>query len=181
MDEDYQNQLANHIIKQGYTIYGGYVYKKLVNGDETNDIDVHVKNIKDMDTLADNLNETFGCHKGDLSYNGTFWDINPYINGRKMLCPFEEKYYKIELMIESTQNNDIFKLEYKQDNNKPQIVYKNGTDEQAKKVIKELKQKRFTPWENMRDKDKRYFSKNNKWTDTSTFTFKIKKYIGLVE
>jgi hypothetical protein len=78
-----------------------------------------------MNTLADNLHETFGCNKGGFSYNGICWDVDPYINGMKMLCPLEEKIYEIELMIESTQdNNGIFQLEYKQVNNEPQIVYK---------------------------------------------------------
>lgn len=182
--EDYQDHLANHIIKQGYTIYGGYVYKKIVNGDKTDDIDVHVKDKEDMNILAKHLQETFGCNKEKSYWESDCYDIPLYEIGMRMLCPYNKQgLYAIDLMdtTESQQTTDIFKLEYKQVNDKPQIVYKEGTDEQAKKVIKELKQRRFSPWGDMRDKDKLYFSKENTWTNTSTYNFKIKKLIGLVE
>jgi hypothetical protein len=58
------------------------------------------------------------------------------------------------------------------------LFIKDGINEQARRVIKELKQRRYLSWKNMRDKDKLYF---NTWTDTSKYNFKIKKFIGLVE
>ena len=172
----YQDCLAEHIIKQGYTIYGGYVYKRLINGDETNDIDVHVKNNEDMNALAKNLGETFSCKIED-----SYWNVPPYQIGLTMSCPDnQKKLHVVDLMIESVQPIDLFKLEYKQVNDKPQIVYRNGTNGQAKKIIEELKKRRFSPWKDMRDKDKLYFS-GDKWTDTSSCGFKIKKFLGLVE
>ena len=179
--ENFQDHMATHIIKQGYTIYGGYVYKRLLNGDKTNDIDVHVTNKEDMYSLSKNLTETFGCKEERLYMDDMYWDIDPYVIGMRMSCLCKQQnFYSIDLIFKNmSQNNDIFKLEYKQINEKPQIVHKNGLDEQAKKTIKELKQRQFAPWENMREKDKQYFS--NGWTDTSLYSFKIKKLFGLVE
>lgn len=128
---NFQDHLAKHIINRGYTIYGGYVYKRLINGDETNDIDVHVENIDDMNNLAQNLKETFDCKKEKVYWEDGFIDFPPYVTGMRMSCPCikndqndqsNQKLYSVDLMIECesiSQNGDIFKLEYKLINKRP--------------------------------------------------------------
>ena len=183
-DKNFQDKLAEYIVKKGYTLYGGYVYKKLVNGDETKDIDVHVENKNDMNLLAENLKDMFDCKEEKLYIDGRFLDFGSYVTGMRISCPCPHNVnnaYLIDLMIQSLhQNNDILKLEYKQINEKPQFCFKNGSDEQANKVIKQLKQRQFTPWANMRTKDIQYFSKD-KWKNTDTYGFKIKKVFGFIE
>lgn len=180
--ETYQDVLAKHIINQGYTIYGGYVYKRLVNGDKTDDIDVHVKNDEDMHALYKNLGEHFDCVQ---KYRN-----KKYVTGISMVCPntrwfrsgYPESLFTVDIFQDNTflLESDIFKLEYRQIDGKPQIVHKDGNVEQAKNIINQLKKRQFSSWKNMRTKDKQYFSRD-KWSDTNSWNFKIKKFIGLVE
>ena len=180
--QDYQNKLATHIINKGYTIYGGYVYKTLVNNDPTSDIDVHVKNKEDMNVLLKDLEENFGCVKEDEYWDGKCLDMPPFLVGYTLTCPFSNTSCNVDLVYDyhAEQDNDIFKLEYKQVNNKPEIIYKNGTHEHAQKIIHQLRKRQFTSWNDMRKQDKEYFNLNT-WTDTNSLIFKINKSIKRVE
>lgn len=67
----FQDKLADDIVDQGHAIFGGYVFKRLVNGDPTNDIDVRVDPSR-MQELQKYLEETHNCrldNSGIVDFN----------------------------------------------------------------------------------------------------------------
>ena len=79
--QEHQDKLAEYIVKQGYTIYGGYVYKRLVNGDYTKDIDVHTKNKDDTYILAKDLKDNFGCKQKKRVFRWQLLGYTAIFNG----------------------------------------------------------------------------------------------------
>ncbi len=134
---EYQDRIATHIIKEGYTIFGGYVYKRLVNGDQTSDIDVKVNNYKEILNLQNDLLNTFGCIKINKR---NFIDYNTNTNEPSVTLNCGQSQYvdictKQFVDIITKQDSKIFKLEYKNF----KISNNDGNNIEAQDTIKNLK------------------------------------------
>lgn len=58
--EEYKEKLAQHILHEGGTLFGGYVYKTLIRGESSRDLDVvH----RDPPRLVETLKNLFSCRE----------------------------------------------------------------------------------------------------------------------
>ena len=198
-----KDRLAEHIVDNGYSIFGGYVYKTKVNGDKTLDIDVDIS-YNDPSDLIKSLEEKFSCylhddqHRDNLSgYTVFFCPDNPAEHrfnmqadkemneGKKKgllsLVRSDVRYEEVKLFKRNFQDkNPIFKLHYKKVNGIPTIVDEDGNEERCRQVITNLRNHKFQSWPNMRPQDKRYFA-SPLWTDIGSFRFKIRQMMGFEE
>ena len=165
--QTYQNKLVKSLLDKGHTLFGGYVYKTVVNGDESNDIDVSVPP-ESIETLLNEMQKEFKCNRTSL--------YEPYARGNSLLCPFEiwipklgkyeTSHQRIDIITSDSRkdDSDIFKLQYKQVNGIPTIVDEEGDDKRRDRIVKELQARQFKPWDDMRIKDRIYFG-SPQWTN----------------
>lgn len=178
--QTFQHELAKFIIGKGHPLVGGYVYKTLVNGDRSSDLDVKVKEEQDdtdVKNLLGELKKKFKCEEVTFREHPRY---DRTIQGHSLVCPFntwdswrktmQKSYMGIDVIIKSPEvKNDIFKLQYKQVDGVPTIVDEDGDTNRRDRVIKELKARQFRSWNDMRLKDKDYFNKTQ-WTDLNNLT-----------
>ena len=189
-----QDRIATKILKFGHTIFGDYVYKTLVNGDSTPNIDVVVPGVtykygnfngnrEGVDKLADYLTDKFKCECFDAGHLG-YDDIYSV----HMSCPGvsdqKENRVTVNIYDENPSNkgwlSPIFRLNYKAVNGKGTIVNNDGNEEDCKKTVSDMRNRKYTSWRYMNNEDKWYFNRWQ-WTDTNSLTYKVKLHFGFEE
>jgi len=162
-----QDKIAMGLVRNGYTLYGGYVYKKIVNNDDTNDIDViHDEGVQKF------LQDTYSCVKIESSrFRYPYSCVK--IESTRFRCPSASVFNK-DVYVDITKHDEnsnssnssnsnnkskIFKLHYKLINGIPTVVNSDGNTVECENTINELKNRRYYSWDNMREKDVEYFYK----------------------
>jgi hypothetical protein len=180
---NFQDKLVDHIVNGGHTIGGSYVYKTLVNGDPSSDIDVKVTSYNEMEKLCNEMETLFKCQRSRITEEPISIGLFRYGGegmGNALQCPYSvngrTEYERVEMIMPLQRpSNPVFNLEYKQVDGKPQIVNCDGNNEEAQRTIQQLQNRQFASWSDMRPKDKVYFSKPQ-WTDTSSWSFKMSNF-----
>lgn len=134
-------------------IFGSYVYKHMVRGEPVNDIDVLTPNTnKEGKRLA----KKFYCKP---KYSYAWVRGEPFNDFTCLTCDSD---YSNEVKIDLVGKNEYLKT-YRRDFINTVILTSNGlkdiegNEERKKFVIESLKQGKYCPWVDMRDKDKEYF------------------------
>ena len=160
---DYQDRIARGLVVNNFTVYGGYVYKKLVNGDKTNGIDVLTKDTQESTNASNFLQSNYKCKQFDK-----------YIGKINLVCPYgREKVYVNIYNGWPKSENRIFKLQYKLVDSIPTIVNSDSNEKECAETIKHIEKREYWSWDAMRSKDLKYFQK---WTDLNSFPYNMKKY-----
>lgn len=187
-----QDRIVSKVLKLGHTVLGEYVYKTLVNGDRASEIDIVVfggtytygtfnGNSESVDKLNDYLKEKFDCKcfdGGYLGYDDTY--------SAHLICPGVNDEQKNTVTVNIyddiswTSLSPYDGLRYKKVNNRNLIVNNDGNEETCKKIVADMRKRRFTSWGHMNSADKKYFNWWT-WTDTNSLSYKIKQHFGFEE
>ena len=154
LNKTYQDKLANFILQNHYTIFGGYIYKTLINGDKTDDIDVMVRSKQEMEILKKKLKRKFKCIELQNNYMSDEY-FSYDMTGIKMLCPNNKKYYYVDILMHFNYDmHSFYDFRCYMKNGKLLVSNSHGNE---KKIINELRNRLYRPWYTMREKDVKYF------------------------
>lgn len=148
------DRIANFILnsKGNCKIFGSYVYKRQINGEEVNDIDCMCENIE---KTASELVDNFGAIPKNME-DSSGYIFNDYTS---LEIPGVNKL-KVDLISKNDANKQ-FRSSFINNT----ILTKNGIEhsdyefnrKQLEFIQNNLNNRRYCPWANMRLKDRLYF------------------------
>ena len=187
---DFQRKLVDFALNNGGIIYGGFIYKKIIRGESTRDIDVKAKDKEHLNELSNKFQKEFDCKivpkPKELLYAISTLpkeEQRKYLEASLLDCKddLSDTRFDVDLVVDDNnkKENPIWNLEYIKNKNNSysdNIISSRYMNEyELCETISDIKNKRYTPWEGMRNKDKEYFKD---WRVKNSLADRFRKYCG---